>query len=153
MHSPTAVPRIPASASGVSTHLSAPKRSWSPAVARKTPPSLPTSSPMTSTDSSRSISVWSASLTASTRRSSATEDPSQLRFLGEERRRRIGVRVLEDERGISRRLGLGRCDPGAHDLERLLPDLLGALLGQHADADEVALVPSDALRLPRLLDP
>src|SRR6187397_535660 len=152
MHSPTAVPRMPASASGVSMQRALPKCSWSPAVARKTPPSLPTSSPMTSTDSSRSISTWSASFTASTRRSSATKNPSQLLLLGEERRRRIRIRMLKDERDVRRGLGLGLGDPGAHELERLLPDLLGALVRQHAGANEIPLVPPDALRLPRLLD-
>src|SRR6266542_1652410 len=67
MARPTAVPRMPASASGVSTQRSGPKRSRSPAVARKTPPARPTSSPMTITVPSRSISPWRASLTASTR--------------------------------------------------------------------------------------
>src|SRR6187431_1016273 len=153
MHSPTAVPRIPASASGVSTQRSAPNRSCNPAVARNTPPSLPTSSPMTMTESSRSISTWRASLTASTSRRSATEDPPQLVPFREERRRWIGVRVLEHERRVRGRLRLGLGDALAHELERLLPDLLGTLLGQDAEALEVALVPPDALGLPRLLDP
>ncbi len=41
MQRPIAVPRIPASASGVSTQRSAPNLSRSPAVARKTPPARP----------------------------------------------------------------------------------------------------------------
>ena len=66
MQSPTAVPMIPASASGVSTQRSAPNRSFRPAVTRNTPPSCPTSSPMTMTRGSRSSSTCSASLMAST---------------------------------------------------------------------------------------
>src|SRR5262245_50035701 len=154
MHSPTAVPRIPASASGVSTQRSAPKRSCSPAVARKTPPRRPTSSPITRTESSRSISTWSASLTASTsRRSAIPEDPPQLCEVVRLGRRRVAVRVLEDERRVRGRLGLGLGDPLPHELERLLPDLLGALVAQDSRADEVPLEPADALVRPRLLDP
>src|SRR2546427_429918 len=92
MQRPTAAPRIPASASGVSTHRSCPKRSRSPAVARNTPPARPTSSPMTMTDGSRSSSTWNASLIASTIESSATEHSPQLLEIRAERRRRIALR-------------------------------------------------------------
>src|SRR5688572_12492090 len=61
---PTAVPMMPASASGVSMTRSGPNSSCSPLVARNTPPNLPTSSPSTTTFGSRCISVRSASLTA-----------------------------------------------------------------------------------------
>src|SRR5438067_4130258 len=119
MQSPTAEPRIPASASGVSTQRSAPNRSRSPAVARKTPPARPTSSPITSTDGSRSSSTWNASLIASTMLSSAiAEDPPQLLEVGVERGRRVDEGVLEEERRIRRRLRLGLGDPTAHQLER-----------------------------------
>ena len=46
------MPAISASASGVSITRSGPKRRADPAVARKTPPSLPTSSPSTTTSAS-----------------------------------------------------------------------------------------------------
>ncbi len=49
MAMPTAVPRMPASASGVSVTRSSPNSLASPSVTRKTPPSVPTSSPMTCT--------------------------------------------------------------------------------------------------------
>src|SRR3954453_16932832 len=49
MARPTAVPRMPASASGVSTTRSSPKSFCSPSVIRKTPPSLPMSSPISTT--------------------------------------------------------------------------------------------------------
>src|SRR6266581_3228173 len=61
---PTAVPTIPPSSSGVSMTRSTPNSPWSPMVARKTPPNLPTSSPRTTTPGSRRISVRSASFTA-----------------------------------------------------------------------------------------
>ncbi|CAM5726419.1 hypothetical protein STENM223S_01310 [Streptomyces tendae] len=52
MAMPTAVPRMPASASGVSVQRSSPNSLARPSVIRKTPPSVPTSSPMTCTDGS-----------------------------------------------------------------------------------------------------
>src|SRR5437868_7162134 len=153
MQRPTALPRIPASASGVSTQRSGPKRSSSPAVARKTPPARPTSSPMTKTDSSRSSSTWNASLIASTIESSATQDPPQLLEVGAERGRRICVRVREEELRVGRRLGLGLRDPAAHQLLRLGAHLPGMGRIQHAKPFPVRLVAADALSLPLLLDP
>src|SRR4051794_15185570 len=152
MQRPTAVPRMPASASGVSTQRSDPKRSRRPAVARKTPPARPTSSPSTSTFGSRSSSVWSASFTASTSVSSAIEDPPQLREIGREGGWRVGERVLEDEARIGRGLGLGGGDRGAHRLRRLGPDLLGGRVVEQPEPAQVALVAADALALPLLLD-
>src|SRR5918994_8135 len=142
MHRPTAVPRMPASESGVSTQRSAPKRSRSPAVARKTPPARPTSSPITITDSSRSISVWSASLTASTSVLSAI---AQVRW-------GIDVGVLEDELRIGLRQRLRGRDTVAHGGESLLPCLLGEGVGQYADPAKVTVVASEALVLPLLFD-
>src|ERR671936_2507992 len=153
IQTPTAVPRIPASASGVSTQRSGPKRSRRPAVARKTPPARPTSSPMTRTDSSRSSSTWNASLIASTIESSATEDPPQLLEVGAERGRRVGVGVREEELRVGRRLGLGLRDPAAHELLRLGAHGLRVLGLQHAQPLEVRLVAADALALALLLDP
>src|SRR5262249_48183218 len=145
MHSPTAVPRIPASARGVSTHRSAPKRSCSPAVARKTPPSFPTSSPMTSTLESRSISVCRASLMASTSsRSGIAEHPPHLLQLLRLRGRRLGIGVLEDEPGIGRRLRLRLGDPAPHELECLLLDLPSSRVGQDSRPRQVALVAAEA---------
>src|SRR2546423_7864557 len=133
MQRPTAPPSIPASASGVSTQRSGPKRSRSPAVARKTPPARPTSSPMTSTESSRSSSTWSASLIASTIESSATDDPPQLFEVGAKRRRWVDERVLEEERRVGRRLGLRLGDPAPHELQRLGPHRLGLLRLEYAE--------------------
>src|SRR3954468_13287433 len=155
MHSPTAVPRIPASASGVSTQRSAPKRSRSPAVARKTPPARPTSSPITSTDGSRSSSTWKQSLIASTIESSAKRAPEDAPQLGEvalERGGRVGEGVLEQEPDVRLRLRLGSGDPRAHHVERLAPDRLREVVREDPRAAEVALVAPDALALPLLLD-
>src|SRR5437773_682387 len=154
MQRPTALPRIPASASGVAAHRSGPKRSRRPAVARKTPPARPTSSPMTRTDESRSSSTWKQSLIASTIESSATaEDPPQLLEVGAERGRRDDVGVPEEELGIGRRLGLGLRDSAAHQLLRLGSHRLGLLRVEHAQPFEVRLVAADALALALLLDP
>src|SRR5262245_10434825 len=118
MQRPIALPRIAASASGVSTQRFSPKRSRSPAVARKTPPARPTSSPMTITASSRASSTWKPSLIASTMKSSAIPALPDVRG-------RQDVRVVEHELGIGLRLGLGLGDPLPHRLERLVLDLLG----------------------------
>src|SRR6478735_3657358 len=128
MQRPTAELRIPASASGVSTQRSGPKRSRSPAVARKTPPARPTSSPITITSGSRSSSTWKASLTASTSVSSA-KDPPQFGEVGLQRGRWIDVRVREDERRVGGRLGLGGRDPVPQHLRRLRTHGLGGLVG------------------------
>src|SRR5512133_4330380 len=147
MQRPTAEPRIPASASGVSTQRSGPTRSRSPAVARKTPPARPTSAPMTITSGSRSRSPWKASLTASTSVSSATEDPLQLGEVGLERVRRLDVGVREDERGVGRRLGLGGGDPVAHHLHSVRADGLDCLVGEQPEPAQVGLVAADTLPL------
>src|SRR6478736_2090649 len=54
---PTAVPTMPDSASGLSMTRSSPKSFCRPSVMRKTPPSLPTSSPMSRTLSSSSMAL------------------------------------------------------------------------------------------------
>src|SRR3954468_3023596 len=64
MARPTAVPRMPASASGVSTTRSSPKSFCRPSVIRKTPPSLPMSSPMSTTVASSSMARRSPRLSA-----------------------------------------------------------------------------------------
>src|SRR5438552_1493720 len=142
MHNPTAVPRIPASASGVSTQRSGPKRSRRPAVARKTPPARPTSSPITITSRSRASSVWSASLTASTSVSSAIAHVP----------RRIDVGVREEQRLVGRRLGLGGGDPRAHRVLGGAPRLVGDGVGEHAEPAQVRLELPDAFARAFLLD-
>src|SRR5262245_50021422 len=151
MARPTAVPRMPASASGVSTHRSEPKRSRNPAVARKTPPARPTSSPITITFSSRSSSTLKASLIASTIDSSA-KDPPQVVEIRAERGRRIDECVLEEEREIRRRFRLGRRDSLAHELRGPRLDLGRRLVVEQAEPAQVAVVAADALVLLLFLD-
>src|SRR5437764_3819894 len=146
MHSPTAAPRIPASASGVSTQRFSPNRSRSPAVARNTPPARPTSSPITITLSSRSSSTCNASFTASTSISSAKPALPQVR-------RRVDIRVLEHELGIWIGLRLRVGDAAAHRLRRLGLDLLRDLVAENAESAQVPLVPPETLVLLLLLDP
>src|SRR5580765_1675684 len=138
MQRPTALPRIPASASGVSTQRFSPKRSRRPAVARKTPPARPTSSPSTITSGSRSSSTWKPSLIASTSVSSA-KNPPQLGEVGLERRRGLGERVREEQRRIRRRFGLGRGDPVAHQLDRVRTHGLGGLVREQPEPAQVGL--------------
>src|SRR6266852_369668 len=69
---PIAMPTMPDSARGISRTRASPNFAYSPSVAPKTPPLRPTSSPMTSTRSSRSISSVMAARTASIIRISAT---------------------------------------------------------------------------------
>src|SRR5436309_1758924 len=148
MHKPTAVPRMPASASGVSTHRSAPKRSRNPAVARKTPPERPTSSPITMTASSRSSSTCNASFTASIISSSAKvapENPPQLRELVLERRGRSRIRVLEEQPDIGVGLRFRRRDTGVHQLGRLVFDRPIEIVAQRTETAEIALVADQAL--------
>src|SRR6266571_7808278 len=152
MHRPTAVPRMPASASGVSKQRSGPKRSRSPTVARKTPPARPTSSPITITEWSRASSTCSASLTASTIDSSAN-DALQLLEIRAERRGRIDVRVREEQFRIRRRRRLSRGNPRAHRVGRLPTHRLRELVVEDARAPQIALVASEALALLLLLDP
>src|SRR5439155_26460712 len=153
MQRPTAVPRMPASASGVSKQRSGPNRSRSPAVARKTPPARPTSSPITTTESSRASSTWKPSSMASTMLSSPiAEDPSQLVEIGAERSGRIHERALEHEPRIGRQLGLGCGDPLAHQLRRLCPDRVGEIVVKDPGSSQVGLVTADAFALLLFLD-
>src|SRR5438552_5018107 len=140
---------MPASASGVSTQRSGPKRSRNPAVARKTPPARPTSSPITSPESSRASSVWIASFTASTSVSSAT-----VRLLRDHRgdlARWIRIRVLEHEPRIRRQLGLRLGDPGPHRLLRLAAHSRDERVVEHAPLAQLSLEPADAFASALLL--
>src|SRR5438874_10482719 len=95
---PSEAPMMLASASGVSTTRSVPKRSTSPLVVRKTPPSLPTSRPRTMTRGSLSISSARALLMASTTFRSGISDSAPVDQLGplpQHARRRITVHVGE----------------------------------------------------------
>src|SRR5918999_5915027 len=138
--SPIAVPRIPASARGVSTQRSGPKRSRNPAVARKTPPARLTSSPMTITFASRSSSTWKQSLTASTKVRLLTENPPQLGEVALERGRWVRKRAVEEERDVRGGFRLGLGDSLAHRVRRLGADLVDEIVTEHADPPQVPLV-------------
>src|SRR5687768_751224 len=163
MARPTAVPRMPASASGVSTTRASPKSFCSPSVIRKTPPSLPMSSPMSTTFASSSMALRrprlsalpmvsvsvliarlpprsaprSLALPAMLARASSSWRPSvlatlerrvvldELGPLGGERRRLLGVDVVEHDRGI----GIGH-------LGRALPDPRGEFVALGVDGGE-----------------
>src|SRR4051794_33157865 len=142
MQRPTAVPRMPASASGVSTQRDTPKRSSKPAVARKTPPARPTSSPSTITSGSRASSPCSAALTASTRVSSA------MAKIGG----RVDVRVPEEQLGISGRLAFGGGDTRAQQVLGLLTHRLHSLVVEQPDAAKEGLVLADAFARARVVD-
>src|SRR5690349_13588471 len=133
---------MPASARGVSTTRSAPNLSTSPLVVRKTPPSLPTSSPSTITRWSASISSTSALLMASTMLRWDNSVPltvHQLGALAGNARWCLLVHVGEHVAG-PRSLGLGRELQGALDLLAQLIAPFGLLLGvPQADRGQVLL--------------
>src|SRR3954469_19497489 len=154
---PTAMPAIRPSASGVSATRSAPKRCCSPAVARNTPPLMPTSSPSTTTRSSSSMARASARLTASTsvmldiallflrklrglRLVLAREARIQMleHLLGSRRRRieiglnhllHVHLRVLGERLLVGGRPGALRMEPAAQPQDRLLFPLLLEFVG------------------------
>src|SRR5918997_6954697 len=114
--SPMAEPTIRLSASGVSMTRRGPNSSWSPCVTRKTPPALPTSSPITITVSSVRISSASPSWMACSRFFSAIS--LTLRVDALERLLGVGVgRLL----GVVARLGDLGFDP---TLDLFLPVLI-----------------------------
>src|SRR5262245_16748149 len=110
---PTQSPPMSASDSGVSKTRSAPKRFCSPAVARKTPPFMPTSSPKTTTSRSSARARASAKLTASTSVASGIEVLDFL-ALGGIGAWHSGVEVVEHgfrRTWTDRKVALnGRCD-------------------------------------------
>src|SRR5579884_4351275 len=67
-------------------------------------------------------------------------------------RGRVGVRVLEEERRVGRRLGLRGGDSRAHRVLGLAARRLDELLAQQALPLQKALVPSDALARTRFRD-
>src|SRR5205814_5850422 len=111
----------------------------------KTPPARPTSSPMTSTDSSRASSQWKASLIASTMSSSAMPALPQVR-------RRLHVRVVEEELRVGIGLRFRGRDAGAHELQRFLADRGLEIVVQDPVPAQVPLVTAEALVLLLLLD-
>src|SRR5690554_150076 len=156
---PSAAPMIAASDSGESMTLSGPYLSKSLSVARNTPPRLPTSSPMTTTRSSRAISlsrvvamawaiVWTLILFLPPGRAPS---PQELPALAHEARGDLGVDVVEhplDRRG-ARRLGPRDrvLELGAELGARLL---LGRVVPQVAALEEAAVARQRVAATPRL---
>src|SRR5713226_4175182 len=112
---------MPDSASGVSITLASPKSFCSPSVTRKTPPSLPTSSPMTSTLGSFSSALRRPSLIALDRLSLVIWPPLAQRTTQGRRRTApappaaacsVGVHVLE----YRQRRRVGHLQAGPPDL-------------------------------------
>src|SRR3954464_7417749 len=99
---------MPDSASGVSMTRSSPKSFCRPSVIRKTPPSLPMSSPMRTTLGSVSRALRSASLRAlamvivamSVALLEGGEVLGELGALLVDQRVSVGVDVLEDRHGV-----------------------------------------------------
>src|SRR6185369_15675035 len=106
---PMAAPTMADSDRGVSISRSAPKRSWSPSVTRKTPPSRPTSSPRMTIRLSRSISWRKARLMACTMLSCAISELLQL----------PGLPWADHCAGVLEHLRHGRRGNGFHGLYRL----------------------------------
>src|SRR5579883_1730849 len=147
---PIAVPTMPPSESGVSMTRASPNSSQRPWVTRKTPPTLPTSSPRITTRSSRRISWRSASLMACTRLScigDLTSPPLLLQVP-----RRMGVHVVEERArlrlGGCRGLGQGAIDVGRGvglepSLAPLVPEAPRLEVAAHAHERVDAVHPGD----------
>src|SRR5713226_2081251 len=151
---PSDAPMMPASASGVSTTRALPKRSTSPLVVRKTPPSLPTSSPSTMTRGSRSISSVRPLLIASTMLRCGISVPVPTKQLGALLKDTLGralVNVVEEVLWRRVRGSHGRLEGGFD----LVADFLGhfglAALIPQAQAAEVLLYPFDRIAQARFL--
>src|SRR5258705_7097142 len=138
---PTHSPLINSSASGVSITRSAPNRCCSPAVARKTPPLTPMSSPSTTTLRSSSMARASARVMASTKVTSGIGASAELLALAGIGSREFGVEMVEhrlrgtrSERQIAldRRLDLLLALGCELLLLRLAPRLLAHEIGAQA---------------------
>src|SRR5947199_781303 len=149
---PTHRPLISSSASGVSTTRSAPKRCCSPAVARKTPPFAPTSSPSTTTLSSSAMARPRARFTASTSVSSATGTLLQLSALRGVNLRQFRIEVVEHGRRTARRGRQIALDRGFHPLLTLRGELLFVRFAPKLPTDQIGAQPRDRFLLPACLD-
>src|SRR6516162_654640 len=148
---PTQSPPIKASDNGVSKTRSPPKRRCKPAVARKTPPLTPTSSPKTTTSGSSASARASAKLIASTSVTSGIEVLDFLTLAGIGAWQ-SGVEMVEHR---FRRTRTGRqivLDGRRHFLLALAGDFFLVRLAPIHSTDEIVSQPGDRLLLPALLD-
>src|SRR3954466_14684598 len=142
---PTQSPLIRSSASGVSITRSGPKRCCSPAVARNTPPLMPTSSPSTTTFASSSMARASARLMASTRLTSGIGHALELIALSDIHLRKLGIEMIEHALRRPRRAGeiaLNRC---VNALLALGDELFLVRLAPRLLAHEIGPQPRDRL--------
>src|SRR5918996_253322 len=157
--SPTEMPTIPDSASGVSNTRSSPNSACSLSVIRNTPPSVPTSSPKISTRSSSASARRSAPLRACAIVTSATgalllafERRHDLVALTRQVRRKLGERPLEDLPGVP---GRRFHDSGADlrgELAGVVLDLLHEGVVDGALGLQVLAEPEQGVEAPPLLD-
>src|SRR5689334_17669694 len=134
---PTQSPLIRSSASGVSSTRSDPKRFCNPAVARKTPPLTPTSSPSTTTPVSSSIARASARLMASTNVTSAIVVSGEFAALRGIDVGQIGIEVIEHGCGPARWRGQVAFGRRLDALMALGGELLLVRLAPHFLVDEI----------------
>src|SRR5690606_26821146 len=157
---PTVMPVISVSASGVSITRRKPKRSYSPRVARNTPPLGPTSSPSTTTSGSPAIARCSARLMASTMHSvfcsamvaslRGSAAGHQLVALATIAIRQPLVEMIESRAGVLVRHRTEALDRRIDLIAQFLLQLLLALLVPQALAVEEALQAPDGFALPGL---
>src|ERR671936_499444 len=83
---------------------------------------------------------------------SSAKRPPQLVEVRAERRRRVDVRVREEELDIGRRFRLRRSDTRPHRLRRLLADGSGEIVVQDARPPQVALEAAETFALLLFLD-
>src|SRR5215470_9837587 len=148
---PTQSPPIKASDSGVSKTRLAPKRCCKPAVARKTPPLTPTSSPKTTTSGSSASARARAKLIASTRVTSGIEVLDFLTLAG------VGawqssVEMLEHRFRLTRAGRQVVLDGRRHFLLEFAGDFFLVRFAPIHSTDEIVPQPDDRLLLPALLD-
>src|SRR5262245_46181543 len=162
---PTAEPTMPFSLSGVSITRCSPNSSCSPAVTRNTPPTLPTSSPSTTTRLSRRISTRSASLMACTMFicgivfspsvpvSLCARRAPQRRALLDQMPGELGVDVVEKRVDARLRGLLGGGDRSTDLRIDLALDLLLLGIGEACGVLEVAARARDGIEQPPWLEP
>src|SRR6516165_11775145 len=149
---PTQRPLMRSSASGVSSTRSDPKRFCKPTVARKTPPSTPTSSPSTTTLGSSSIARASARLMASTKVASAivlSGEFTALRGIG---LGQLGIEMIEHAFGPTRRCCQIAFDRLLDAFVALGGKLLLVRLAPHLLANKMRPEARNRLLLPMSLD-